>query len=109
LIRNKDKIEILNKLKEYRFKASKSTNKSIKLPLKLNDNLKLVAKYLRIRDGGICYSRKYIDSYNEDSDKITNLTAVLFDLRPSLTCKKEVLFCSTVLNILFSRIKHNKR
>ncbi|GEM_PF-4812148 len=105
LTRNNQRIDILKILADYRFKASKGTNKSIKLPLALSDELKQIMKYVRIRDGSISYSKKYIESYNESVDKITTLTKNLFDLEPSITTKKEVIFCSTVLSLLFSKIQ----
>jgi len=98
------KSEILKEIIKYRFKKSKGSTNSIKLPLSVNENILKIAKFVRIRNGGISFSKKYILSFNEDFDKILKITENIFDIKPKYTCKNEPIFCSGVISDLFNKI-----
>lgn len=95
---------LLLEVNNYRFKKSKGSTNSVKLPLISNEDLSRIAKYVRIRAGGISFSKRYIESFNENFNEIIGLTEKIFDIKPKYTCKKEPLFCSGVLADFFSKI-----
>lgn len=96
-----DDLEIMYKLKSFRFKAGKGSIKSVRKPLKFNDDLNLVSKYVRVVDGGLRISTQYIEAHNENADKIISNIVKVFDIRPSRTGKGEYIFSSVVLNKFF--------
>ncbi len=98
------KEEILEVLSKFRWKMGKGTNTAVRLPKKINYKLKIAIKFVRIRAGGIGLSKRYIVAFNESPDKIRQLCEELFDINPKRTCKNEPIFCSSVLNLLFSKI-----
>lgn len=95
--------DILKEIIKYRFKKSKGSINSIKLPLFLDDKIMKIARFVRIRDGGISFSNRYINSFGEDISQILNLTREVFDIDPVYTCKNEPLFCSGVLKDFFNK------
>ena len=99
-----EKGEILKEINQYRFKKSKGTKNSVRLPLILEDNILKLAKFVRIRSGSISFSRSYIESFNENFNEILKLTKNIFDIEPKYTCKNEPLFCSGVLSDFFNNI-----
>lgn len=96
--------EILDEITKYRFKKSKGSTNSIKLPLSINKDILKLAKFVRIRDGGISFSKKYVESFNENFDEILKLTENTFDIKPKFTCKNEPIFCSGVISDFFNKI-----
>jgi hypothetical protein len=99
---------ILDLLSKYRFKKSKGSTNSVKIPLYLTENVLKIAKFVRVRSGGITFSKSYITSFGEDYEKIVNSAENLFDLKPKFTCKNEPLFCSGVLADFFNALLKNK-
>lgn len=95
---------LLEILSRYRFKKSKGSKNSVKLPLTFNDKLIKLAKFVRIRGGSISFSKAYIESFNENFDRILEITKEMFDISPKYTCKNEPLFCSGVLVDLFKAL-----
>ncbi len=102
--KNLSKEEILQELSGLRFKKSKGSINSIKLPMYFNNDLFRISKYVRIRNGGIIFSKRYIESFNEDFIEIVRLTEEMFGLSPKFTCKNEPLFCSGVLSDFFNNL-----
>ncbi len=100
--RNLPKEQILKEINIYRFKKSKGSINSVKLPLYLDKKVLKIAKFVRIRQGGISFSRRYIESFNENFGEILNITQKIFDIKPTHTCKKEPIFCSGVLKDFFN-------
>ena len=98
---NKD---ILKEIIQYRFKKSKGSKHSIKLPLILNKEILKIAKFVRLRVGSISFSRKYVKSFNESFEELLSLTERIFDIKPKYTCKNEPIFCSGVLKDFFNAI-----
>lgn len=99
-----NKEEILKEVLRYRFKKSKGSKNSIKLPLILDENLKNIAQFVRIRAGSISFSREYIRSLNVDYANLMNKVKNIFDISPTYTCKGEPLFCSGVLADFFKML-----
>ena len=95
---------ILKIITQYRFKKSKGSIHSVRLPLSIGKDIIRISKFVRIRDGGITFSKRYVESFNEDFDEILNLTENTFDLKPKFTSKNEPLFCSGVLSDFFNKI-----
>jgi len=96
--------KILKILSNYRWKMGKGTNVSIRLPLKNNSKLIAITSFVRIRNGGIILSKQYIKVFNKNPNKIIRTCENLFNIRAKWTSKKEPLFCSGVLKLLFSKI-----
>jgi hypothetical protein len=95
---------ILKEINKMRFKKSKGSINSIKLPLSFTGDLLRISKYIRIKPGGITFSKRYILSFNENYDEILNITEKIFDIKPKFTSKKEPIFCSGVLSDFFTKI-----
>ncbi len=91
-------------LSKYRFKKSKGSRNSIKLPFYYNRDILTIAKYVRLRAGSITFSKAYIESFNEDYQQILNLTQRIFEILPKYTCKNEPIFCSGILRDFFSHL-----
>ena len=89
---------------KFRFKKSKGSVNSIKLPLRFNNSLIKIARFVRIRNGGITFSKRYIESFNGDYDDIIKTTSEIFDIEPKFTHKNEPIFCSGVLSDFFNKI-----
>jgi len=106
LMKNKGiKIEkILEEINEYRFKKGKGSKYSVKLPLFFSENILKIGKLVRLRDGGISFSKVYTNSFNEDFEEILKTVKNTFDINPIYTCKNEPIFCSGVLKDFFSAI-----
>lgn len=102
------KKEILKEINNYRFKKSKGSINSVCLPLYIERDLIKISKFVRIREGGITFSKRYIEAFNEDFNKILQLTENIFDLKPKFTNKNEPLFCSGVLSDFFNKIIKRK-
>jgi len=96
--------KILGIIGKYRFKKSKGSMNSVALPLTFTYDLLKLAKFVRIRAGGISFSRRYIESFKEDYSEILDLAEKIFDIKPKYTCKNEPLFCSGVLADLFKSV-----
>ena len=96
------KTKILSLLLNYRFKKSKGSNNSVKLPFYCNEDVLTIAKYLRLRSGGITFSKAYAQSFNQDYDNLIALTQKTFDIIPKYTSKNEPIFCSGILRDIFS-------
>jgi len=97
--------EYINKMvSTFRFKKSKGSKYSVIMPLIYDSKLLKLAKFVRIRNGSISFSKSYIESYNEDFNEILKMTERMFDIKPKYTCKNEPLFCSGVLVDLFRNI-----
>lgn len=99
-----DDKEICAEIVKFRFKKSKGSMNSVKLPLTFDNELLKLARFVRVRDGGITFSRRYIESFNENFDKILKTTQNIFDIAPKFTYKNEPLFCSGVLSGFFNKI-----
>ena len=82
----------------------KGSTNSVKLPPYFNKNLFRIAKYVRIRQGGISFSRRYIESFEEDFEETLQITQKIFDIKPKFTSKNEPLFCSGVISDFFNKI-----
>ena len=89
---------------EYRFKKSKGSMNFIRLPTTFDDKLLKLARFVRIRNGSISFSRAYIESFNENFNEILETTKKIFGINPIYTCKNEPIFCSGVLADLFKAI-----
>ena len=96
--------KILKEINKYRFKKSKGSKNSVKLPLFFNDDINKIGKFVRIRNGGISFSKSYITSFNGSFNEVLKITENLFDLKPTYTCKNEPIFCSGVLKDFFDAI-----
>ena len=94
----------MKKINKYRFKKSKGSTNSVKLPLILTEEILRMAKFARIRAGGISFSKRYIESFGENYSRILNLFKITFDINPKFTCKNEPIFCSGVLKDFFSHL-----
>lgn len=104
------KNKLLLEINNLRFKKSKGSTNSVKLPLILDNELLRIAKYVRIRAGGITFSKRYIESFNDNFESILKITEDLFDIKPKYSCKNEPLFCSGVLADFFNKIlEENKK
>lgn len=102
--KNLSKREILQEFMGLRFKKSKGSINSVKLPIYFNDDLFRISKYVRIRNGSISFSKKYTESFNENFIEIVKLTEEMFNIPPKFTCKNEPLFCSGVLSDFFNNL-----
>ena len=98
------KEDILKEIINYRFKKSKGSTNSVKLPLFFNNKFIKIAKFVRIRQGGVSFSKRYIESFNEDFNNILKITEEMFDIKPKYTSKKEPLFCSGVISDFFNKV-----
>lgn len=94
-------LEIISKLKYFRFKAGKGSTNSVQKPFVFEDKLKLILKYVRVVDGGLRISKQYIDANGENPEKIIFIISKMFDIEPHITSKGECIFSSVVLNKLF--------
>ena len=99
-----DKLDILRQVNNYRFKKSKGSRHSIRLPLFFEDKLLKISRFVRIRQGGISFSRIYVNSFNENFEEILKITSDIFDIKPTYTGKNEPIFCSGVIKDLFDNI-----
>jgi len=99
-----NKLSLLKKINQYRFKKSKGSINSVRLPLLWSEELLKIAKFVRIRNSGISFSKRYTESFNEDYNLILQSVERLFDIKPKYTCKNEPLFCSGVLADFFKYI-----
>lgn len=88
----------------YRFKMSKGSTANIWLPLAPNSQIERIAKFARIRTGGIGISRRYVEAWNEDYKGILSDITEIFGLDPQTTCKGEAIFSSCVLRMFFEKI-----
>ncbi len=88
----------------HKWKMSKGSTEYVKLPIKPNKNFLRYAKFVRLTSGGIRLSRNYIKAFNENVDEVTEFFIQTFDIHPKFTSKGEILFCSGVLNKLFSKV-----
>jgi hypothetical protein len=95
---------ILKEISQMRFKKGKGSINSVRIPLYFSADLLRMSKYVRIKVGGITFSKKYILSFNENYEDILKITEKIFDIKPKFTSKKEPLFCSGVLSDFFSKI-----
>ena len=98
------KEQILKEIIGFRFKKSKGSTNSVKLPLYFDKNLLRITKFVRIRQGGISFSKRYTESFEEDFEEILKITQDIFDIKPKFTCKNEPLFCSGILSDFFNKI-----
>ncbi|PIU76086.1 hypothetical protein COS75_00925 [Candidatus Pacearchaeota archaeon CG06_land_8_20_14_3_00_35_12] len=96
--------KILKELNKYRFKKSKGSKNSVRLPLFFDKDMLKIGKFVRIRDGGISFSKNYINSFNENFSEILRIVENVFDIKPIYTCKNEPIFCSGVLKDFFNTI-----
>jgi len=99
-----DDNEICAEIVKFRFKKSKGSINSVKLPEFYNNSLFKIARFVRIRNGGITISKRYVESFNEDFDKTLNEVQLIFDIKPKFTSKNEPIFCSGVLEDFFNKI-----
>ena len=102
------KEQILKEVSEFRFKKSKGSMNSVKLPMYFNEDISKLSKYVRIRNGNITFSRRYISSFNDSPEEIIKLTEKIFDISPKFTCRNELLFCSGVLSDFFNNLIKKK-
>ena len=105
--KNISKIRLFKILSKYRWKMSKGSTNSIKIPLHFNPDILEIAKFIRLTEGNVKISRNYIKSYNIIPETIIEKMKKLFDIKPNYTSKREPIFCSGVLAILFSKIIKN--
>jgi len=104
------KEDILNILKAQRWKMSKGSINSVRLPLYFNKKIIDIARVVRLRDDSISLSRTYNRSVGLETTKLIKTIEEVFDIKPKYTKKKEPIFCSGVLEHLFSKIiKRNTR
>jgi len=96
--------QICGLLQSYRWKMSKGSTTSVKLPLIVTGELEKIAKFIRLREGGIGVSKNYINSCGENSEKIIKCICKMFDVKPHFTSKKEIFFDSGVLKEFFSKV-----
>src|SRR3989304_2911025 len=101
--------DIIKSIGKYRFKKSKGSTNSVKLPITFDNELLKLARFVRIRDGGISFSKAYIESFNEDYNEILQLTEKFFDIKPKYTHKNEPLFCSGILSDVFNKIINKEK
>lgn len=99
-----DDKKICGEIVGFRFKKSKGSVNSVMLPLNFDMDIFKMAKFVRVRNGGISFSRRYIESYNENFESIVKMTSKVFDILPKYTCKDEPIFCSGVLSDFFNKI-----
>jgi len=97
--------EILTILSKYRFKKSIGSTNSVSLPFLVTDDLIRISKFVRVRSGGITYSKKYIESLGYNFEDILKTSKEIFGIKPKWTCKKEPLFCSGVISDFFNYLK----
>ena len=96
------KVEKVYKLlNEFRWKMSKGSTTSIKLPLYFTNELEEIAQFIRLTDGGIKISKNYTSAWNKNPDEIKGKICKMFDIKPHFTSKGELLFDSGVLGELF--------
>lgn len=98
------KEQISKEIIKFRFKKSKGSTNSVKLPLYLDKNLVRISKFIRIREGGIGFSKRYMESFDENFEEILKIAQKIFDIKPKFTCKNEPLFCSGVISDFFNKI-----
>ncbi len=98
------KVDLFNLLSKYRWKMGKGSTNSVKMPLYFNKDILDIARFVRLRDGGITVSRNYIESFNLYPYEIIRKFEQIFDIKPKYTCRGEPIFCSGVLEIFFSKI-----
>ena len=96
--------ELLEIISNYKWKAGKGSNISLTLPAKNSSSLEVIAKFARIQNGGIKLSKKHISAFNENPSEILQKCEALFGIKPKKTGKNELIFCSNVLKLLFSKI-----
>ena len=92
-----NKEEIFELLSKYRWKMSKGSTKSVKLPFRLNKDIEEIASLIRFNCGSMQISRLYTRALNKDPEKLINKFVEIFDIKPTYTGKGEPLFCSCVL------------
>lgn len=102
------KEQILKQVSNFRFKKSKGSMNSVKLPIYFSEDIYKISKYVRIRNGNISFSKRYISSFNDSPEEIIKLTEKIFGLSPKFTCRNEPLFCSGVLSDFFNNLIKKK-
>ncbi len=70
----------------------------------MNKKVLRIAKFVRLRVGGISFSKAYTESFGESFEEILRITEDVFDIKPRYTCKNEPIFCSGVLRDFFDAI-----
>ena len=98
------KKEVLKELSDFRFKMSKGSTTSVRLPFVFSNNLATIAEMVRLKEGGIRISRAYTKTCGKDLQKVINDICEIFDVKQSITSKGEITFNSGVLNELFSKV-----
>lgn len=83
---------------------SKGSTVSVKLPLKIDDKFLDYSKFIRITSGGVRISQNYVKTFNYNFDEVVKYFTEVFEIKPKITSKREILFCSCVLTHLFSKI-----
>ena len=101
---NFPKIDLFEKLSKYRWKMSKGSTNSVRMPLYFNKCILDVANFIRIQEGSVRIPRNYIKSFNINPQVIIKKIEKVFDIKPKYTSKKEPIFCSGVLKVFFSKI-----
>lgn len=98
------KIEFLKEISGYRFKLSKGSTNSVKLPLHINKEIIHMIKFIRPHSGSLRLSRWHIKSFNENPKKIIESIEDIFNIKAKYTSKDVPLFCSGILELFFSKI-----
>ncbi|MAG45551.1 MAG: hypothetical protein CMH63_02135 [Nanoarchaeota archaeon] len=98
------KIEFLKEISNYRFKLSKGSTNSIKMPLYINKKIIHMIKFIRPHSGSLGLSRCHVKSFNKNPQKIIKSIENIFDIKARYTSKDVPLFCSGVLELFFSKI-----
>ncbi len=104
----KDKVEILREIVHFRFKKSKGSKHSVTLPPIFDNRLLKFAKFIRIKNGSISFSKRYTQSFGENFKVLINDFQEMFDISPKYTSKGELLFCSGVLTDFFNSFITNQ-
>ncbi|MFH0986538.1 MAG: LAGLIDADG family homing endonuclease [Candidatus Micrarchaeota archaeon] len=95
-------------LSKYRIKMSKGSTNSVLIPLKTNSKIENLCKMVRLTCGGIKIPREFAKTSGCNTDILINNAKDIFDLNPKTTSAGEIIFCSGVLNQIFSKFIKRK-
>ncbi|MFH1445531.1 MAG: LAGLIDADG family homing endonuclease [Nanoarchaeota archaeon] len=96
--------KIFKILSNCKWKMSKGSMNSVKLPSRFDRDIIKIAEFVRLREGSVGLSRLFIQSSGEKPEKIIKLLENRFDIKAKYTSRKEPIFCSGVLNLFFTKI-----
>jgi len=107
---NFSKESLFKILSKHRWKMSKGSTNSIRMPLFFDEDIVKIAKFIRLRGGSVGLSNQYIRSLNQNPNMIIKNLEKIFDIKSKYTSRGEPIFCSGVLEVFFSKIiKINKK